>query len=60
MRASFWYILEIKKKLGLRGVKTAPLGIVLKKKVFSHKPRKSPNPGPIHTQGTVTCEWAGS
>jgi hypothetical protein len=43
------------KKLGLRGIMTAPLGIVLKK-VFSHRPRKSPNPRPIHTQGDVTRE----
>jgi hypothetical protein len=30
-----------------------PTGIVLKKKVFSHRPRKFPNPRPIHTQGDV-------
>ena len=33
-----------------------PPGIVLTKKVFSHRPRKSPNPRPIHTQGAATRE----
>jgi hypothetical protein len=31
-----------------------PPGIVLKKKVFPHGSRKSPNPRIVHTQGDVT------
>ena len=53
---NFGYVLSLKTQPA--GVQTAPHGIVIKKKVFSHKPRKYPNPRPIHTQGDVnlfTC-----
>jgi hypothetical protein len=35
------------KKLGLRGLKTTPCGIELRRKVFSHWPRKPPNFSPL-------------
>jgi hypothetical protein len=62
-----------KKKFCLPGVKTTPCGIELRRKVFSHRPRKPLNPSPL-TQGphspseswvgaahgwTVTTAWAG-
>ena len=49
------YLAFLKKKLDLRGASRPP-GIIRKKKVFSHRPRKFLNPRPIHTQGAATRE----
>jgi len=48
----FW-----KKKIDLRGASRPP-GIIRKKKAFSHRPRKPPNPGPGPTLGDVTREMS--
>ena len=45
MRASFWYILEIKKNLGLRGVKTTPRVLYLRRK-SSHNYQENPRTHP--------------
>ena len=44
------------KKNSACGGHDRPHGIVIKKKVFSHKSRKSLNSRPIHTQGAATRE----
>ncbi|XP_021315529.1 protein DEHYDRATION-INDUCED 19 homolog 4-like isoform X2 [Sorghum bicolor] len=42
-------------KLDLRGASRPP-GFELRRRTFSHRPRKPPNPGPAHTLGDITRE----